>query len=153
VSVKQFCRFLIKREKNKKLSQVQMQYSFSLSFSIWCCCLIKGRGKKKWGIWRQLCECLSEVAACLLLSAICCCRLCLFKVLLDSCPFCFLQYTALPAFCNCRLFCVRSGLPPCHSGDAFHTTATVTSFPLSKVAGQVLLLLPSLASLFIYSLH
>jgi hypothetical protein len=41
---------------------------------------------------------------CLLLSAICCCRLCLFRVLLDACPFCFLQYTALTAFCNCSLF-------------------------------------------------
>jgi hypothetical protein len=41
---------------------------------------------------------------CLLLSAICCCRLCLFRFLLDACPFCFLQYTALPAFCNCSLF-------------------------------------------------
>jgi hypothetical protein len=49
---------------------------------------------------------------CLLLSAICCCRLCLFRVLLDACPFCFLQYTALPTFCNCRLFCMRSGPPP-----------------------------------------
>jgi hypothetical protein len=41
---------------------------------------------------------------CLLLSAICCCRLCLLRVLLDSCSFCFLYYTALPAFCNCSLF-------------------------------------------------
>jgi hypothetical protein len=41
---------------------------------------------------------------CLLLSAICCCRLYLFSVLLDACPFSFLQYTALPAFCNCSLF-------------------------------------------------
>jgi hypothetical protein len=40
----------------------------------------------------------------LLLSAICCCRLCLIRVLLDARPFCFLQYTALPALCNYRLF-------------------------------------------------
>jgi hypothetical protein len=33
----------------------------------------------------------------------------------------------------------------------FHTTAAVTSFPLSKVAGWVLPLLPSPAGLFIYS--
>jgi hypothetical protein len=32
------------------------------------------------------------------------CKLCLFSVLLDPCPFCFLQYTALPACCNCSLF-------------------------------------------------
>jgi hypothetical protein len=87
---------------------------------------------------------------CLLLSAICCYRLCLFRVLLDACPFYFLQYTALPTFCNCRLFCMRSSpLPLC---GTFHTTAAVISFPLSKVAGQVWPLLPSLASLFIYSL-
>jgi hypothetical protein len=42
-----------------------------------------------------------------------------------------------------------SALP--HSGGAFHRTAAGTSFPLSKVAVRVLLLLPSLASLFIYS--
>jgi hypothetical protein len=45
---------------------------------------------------------------CLLLSVICCCRLCLFRVLLDACPFCFLQYTALPSFCNCSLFFIYS---------------------------------------------
>jgi hypothetical protein len=47
---------------------------------------------------------------CLLLSAICCCRLCLFRVLLDACPFCFLQYTALPTFAIAIfLFIYRSG--------------------------------------------
>jgi hypothetical protein len=35
----------------KKKSQIQMQYTFSL---------IKG---KKNGVWRQLCECVSEAAA------------------------------------------------------------------------------------------
>jgi hypothetical protein len=33
--------------------------------------------------------------------------LCLFRVLLDACPFCFLQYTALPICCNCSPFLVR----------------------------------------------
>jgi hypothetical protein len=132
---------------------------------------------------------------CLLLLAICCCRLCLFRVLLDTCPFCFLQYSALPAFCNCRLYLFIylqfmwgvalpfspvelstsqlllqafpspitlgkvapllpspahlftysscEGLPlPLLSSRAFHMTAEGTSFPLSKVAGQVLQLLP-----------
>jgi hypothetical protein len=37
------------------------------------------------------------------------------------------------------------------SSGAFHTTATVTSFPCPKVAGWGLPLLPSLAGLFIYS--
>jgi hypothetical protein len=87
--------------------------------------------------------------ACLLLSAICCCRLCLFRVLLDACPFCFLQHTALPIFCNCRLLFAWGVSPP--SSGTFHTTATVTSFPLSQVAGLMPLLLPSLAVLFIYS--
>jgi hypothetical protein len=41
---------------------------------------------------------------CLLLSASCCSRLCLFRVLLEACPFCFLQYTALHTFCNYSLF-------------------------------------------------
>jgi hypothetical protein len=40
---------------------------------------------------------------------------------------------------------------PPHSGGAFHTTATVASFPHSKVAGRVQPLLPFPASLFIYS--
>jgi hypothetical protein len=40
--------------------------------------------------------------------------------------------------------------PSPHSGGAFHMTAAVTSFPLHKLAGQVQLLFPSLASLFIY---
>jgi hypothetical protein len=56
--------------------------------------------------------CLRLQLTCLLLSAICCCRLCLFRVLLDACPFCFLQYTALPTFCSCCLFCVRVARPP-----------------------------------------
>jgi hypothetical protein len=97
---------------------------------------------------------------CLLLSVICC-RLCLFRVLLDACPFCFLQYTALPAFCNCCLiylfiyfFTVPMGSGPLPLLDgAFHTTTTVTSFPLSKVAGWLPPLLPSLAGLLIYSLR
>jgi hypothetical protein len=59
-----------------------------------------------------------------------------------------------PAFSGCLVYlqftCVRVPLPP--SVGQCHTLATVTSFPLSKVAGQVLPLLPSLASLFIYSL-
>jgi hypothetical protein len=50
-----------------------------------------------------------------------------------------------------HLFCLRSGPSPLSSG-AFHTTAAVTSFPIFKVAGRVPLLLPFLASLFIYSL-
>jgi hypothetical protein len=75
----------------------------------------------------------------------------LFRILLNMCLFCFLQYTALPPICNCPLFCMRSGPPPV-SGGAFYTTVAVTSFPLSKVAGRVLLLLASLAGLFIYNL-
>jgi hypothetical protein len=39
--------------------------------------------------------------------------------------------------------------PPLHW--SFHITAAVTSFQLHKVAGRVLPLLPSLATLFIYS--
>jgi hypothetical protein len=73
---------------------------------------------------------------CLLLSAICCCRLCLLRVLLDTCPFCFLQYTALPTFSNCSLFFYlefRSGCaPPPLSWGACHTSATVTILSLSK---------------------
>jgi hypothetical protein len=42
------------------------------------------------------------------------------------------------------------GSAPC-PGGAFHRTATVASFPHSKVAGRVLQLLPSPAGLFIYS--
>jgi hypothetical protein len=43
-------------------------------------------------------------------------------------------------------FAWGSAHPPI-SGGAFPTTATVTSFPLSKVAGQV----PAFSGLFIYS--
>jgi hypothetical protein len=61
--------------------------------------------------------CLRLQLTCLLLSAICCFRLCFFRVLLDARPFCFLQYTALPTFCNCRLFfyIVHVGSGPPHS--------------------------------------
>jgi hypothetical protein len=48
---------------------------------------------------------------------------------------------------------VWGSAPPPLSDGAFHMTATVTSLPLSKFAGQVPPLLPSLASLFIYSSH
>jgi hypothetical protein len=83
-----------------------MQYSFSSSFSIWWCCLIKGRKKKT---TRESGDSFVNVylrlqLTCFLLPAICCCRLCLFRVFLDIFPFCFLQCTALPAFCNCHLF-------------------------------------------------
>jgi hypothetical protein len=44
------------------------------------------------------------------------------------------------------------GAPPSLSHGACHTLTAVTSLPLSKVAGQVPPLLPSPASLFIYSL-
>jgi hypothetical protein len=75
----------------------------------------------------------------LLLSAICCCMLCLFSVLLDACPFCFLQYTALPAFCNCSLFFYLEftwgGAPSPHSSAACHTLATVGCLLLSKHTG------------------
>jgi hypothetical protein len=73
---------------------------------------------------------------CLLMLAICCCRLCLFRILLDAFPFCFLQYTALPAFCNCILFFYLEftwgGAPPPVSCRACHTSAAVTSLPFSK---------------------
>jgi hypothetical protein len=44
---------------------------------------------------------------CLLLSTICCCSLCLFRVLLDICSFCFLQYTAL-SFAIAAFFLIYS---------------------------------------------
>jgi hypothetical protein len=43
------------------------------------------------------------------------------------------------------------GAPPPLSSGACHILAAVTSFPLSKVAGQIPLFLPSLTG-FIYSL-
>jgi hypothetical protein len=72
VSVKQFCRFLIKREKNTKAKnnnknipsskaihfQVVLQHPVLLSHHI--------KMKKKKGVWRHLCECLSDSAANLL---------------------------------------------------------------------------------------
>jgi hypothetical protein len=72
---------------------------------------------------------------CLVLSAICCYRLCLFRVLLDTCPFYFLQCTVLPSFCNCSLFLLRvawGGAPPPVSRGVSHTLAAVTSLPFSK---------------------
>jgi peptidoglycan biosynthesis protein MviN/MurJ (putative lipid II flippase) len=56
------------KKKHHKMSQVQMQYSFSKFFSmqvLFGCCLIKGREEKK-RVWRQFCEWLSEAAAHLL---------------------------------------------------------------------------------------
>jgi hypothetical protein len=86
------------------------------------------------GVWRQLCECVFEAAAHLPPpDTSCCCRLyllqisgmsfiltylhrlCLFRVLLDACPFCFLQYTALPACCNCSPFSFRVLMGRCPS--------------------------------------
>jgi hypothetical protein len=101
---------------------------------------------------------------CHLLSAICCCRLylsqisgmsstltqphrlCLFRVLLDACPFCFLQYTALPACCNCSLFYLEllwGYAPPPLSGGSCHTLDTVGWLLLSEHTGG--------GGLFIYS--
>jgi hypothetical protein len=95
---------------------------------------------------------------CLLLSAICCCHLCLFRVLLNAFPFCFLQYTALRAFCNCHLFFFfnlqfswRSAPSPASTG-AFLTDSHSYKLSPLQVAGWLPPLLPSLAGLFIYSL-
>jgi hypothetical protein len=54
-------------------------------------------------------------------------RLCLFRVLLDAGPFCFLQYTALPSCCNCSLFLFRVHVGMCPS-----PTLSVGHIPLSK---------------------
>jgi hypothetical protein len=58
--------------------------------------------------------------------------------------------------CNYSLFFYLEfawgGAHPSLSGGGCHTLATVRSLPLSKVAGRVSPLLPSPASLFIYSL-
>jgi hypothetical protein len=92
---------------------------------------------------------------CLLLSAICCCRLCLFRVLLDACSYCILLYTALPAFSIVIFFFYLQftwGLPLSPPPVELSTEqAAVTSFPLSKVAVWVPPLLPSQANLFFYS--
>jgi hypothetical protein len=40
-------------------------------------------------------------------------RFCLFRVLLDACPFCFLQYTALSTCCNCSPFLFRVCMRRC----------------------------------------
>jgi hypothetical protein len=67
-------------------------------------------------------------------------RLCLFRVLLDTCPFCFLQYTALPTCCNCSLFYYLEfawvGAHPPHSGGVCYTLAAVTNLPLSMHTGR-----------------
>jgi hypothetical protein len=57
----------------------------------------------------------------------------------------------LPSLAGLIIYSSRGGvhLPP--SGGAFHRTATVTSFPCSKVAGRGPPLLPSLPGLFICS--
>jgi hypothetical protein len=85
---------------------------------------------------------------CLLFSAICC-RLCLFRVLLDESLF-FFSIQPYRPFAIAVFF--HEEWPSTPSGGTFHMTAAVTSFPLSKVAGRVLPLLSSLAGLFIYSL-
>jgi hypothetical protein len=65
-------------------------------------------------------------------------RVCLFRVLLDACPFSYLQYTALPTCCKFSLifleFMWGDATPPLSCG-ACHTLATVTSLPLSKHTG------------------
>jgi hypothetical protein len=89
--------------------------------------------KKKNGVWRQLCECLSEATAHLpptvsqlMLQALFIADLsnelythlapqALFSVLLDTCSFCFLQYTALPACCNSSPFLFRVRVVRCPS--------------------------------------
>jgi hypothetical protein len=85
---------------------------------------------------------------CLLLSAICCCRLCLFTVLLDACPFCFLQYTALPAF---FLQFVLGVALPCSPVEHATLQLPLEAFPSPSTLGEVVPLLPSLAHVFIYS--
>jgi hypothetical protein len=59
---------------------------------------------------------------------------------------------ATPAFSSQLVYLQFAwGSNPPTPGGAFHRTATATSFLLSKIAGRVLPLLPSPASLFIYS--
>jgi hypothetical protein len=92
---------------------------------------------------------------CLLLSAICCCRLCLFRVLLDTCPICFLQFTALPAFCNCHLFFYLQfvwGVGPSHSPVELSTRQVLLQdFPSTSTLTEVVTLLPSLVGFSISS--
>jgi hypothetical protein len=62
----------------------------------------------------------------------------LFRVLLDTCPFCFLLYTALQTCCNCSLFLFRVFVekwPSPFSSGACETLATVTRLLLSKHTG------------------
>jgi hypothetical protein len=126
-------------------------------------------------VWRQLCECLFEAVAhqpptvsLLLLQALSMqipgmsftvtypCRLCLFRVLLAACPFCFLQYAVLPACYNCSLFLLfRVHIGRCTSPTLQWTVLCFSCFykpsPIQAHLGGVLPLLPSPAGLFIYT--
>jgi hypothetical protein len=65
--------------------------------------------------------------------------LCLFRVLLDARPFCFLQYTALPACCSCSPFYLEfvwGGAPPPLSGECATLSHCWTPSPLQAQSGQ-----------------
>jgi hypothetical protein len=96
-----------------------MRYSFSKFFSIqvqFSCCLIKGRERKK-RVWRQFCEWLFEAAA-YLPDAV--------SLLLLEALFMQISGVSLTLTWPCRLCLLRVLLS---------TTATGTSFPLSKHTG------------------
>jgi hypothetical protein len=115
----------------------------------------RNKETKKKRVWRQLCERLSEAAAHLQPAAAAgfiyadlrsevYTHLALQAMFVQSSPghmpFSFLQYTALPACCNCSLFfyyleftwgCVSLPL----SSEASHTLAAITGLTLSKHTG------------------
>jgi hypothetical protein len=90
-------------------------------------------------VWKQLCE-----------------WLCLFRVLLDACPFYFLQYAALPAFCNGSPFlfsvCVVKCPSPTLQWSMPHFSCCWKPSLLQAHWGRCAHP-PSPASLFIYILH
>jgi hypothetical protein len=115
------------------------------------------RKKKKRVVWRQLCECLSEAVAHLLptvsqlmLQALFIADLRYelythlapqafsFRVLVDACPFCFLQHTTLHTCCNFSFVLFRVCVERCPSPLCWGACHT------EEVAPH----LPSLADLF-----
>jgi hypothetical protein len=84
------------------------------------------------------------------------CRLFLFRVLLEACPFCFLQYTALPACCNCSPFLFRVHVGECASHSPVERAThypLLDTFPSPSTLREVVLYPPSTPGLFIYSWH
>jgi hypothetical protein len=124
----------VQKKKNHNVPQVQMQYSFNIFSACRCgSVIVSSKVVRKKRVWRQFCEWLSEAVACLPAAV---------SLLLLEALFMQISGVSLTLIWPHRLCLLRVPLG---------STATATSFPLSKHTGEVTLHQISQAQVFIYS--